>query len=150
MKIIIPIEPKAQARPKIRAFKTETGRIMATAYKDAKEKQHEKTLISFLWNKVERGYFKKIVYPTAILLGLKCYLPIPKSIPKYKKELMQAGQIRPTKKPDLDNLVKHFKDCANQILWDDDRQVVGYLPGTGKYYDNGQGPRWEIEIEVIK
>jgi hypothetical protein len=31
-------------------------------------------------------------------------------------------------------------------MWGDDCQVVEYLPGTGKYYDDGGGTRWEIEI----
>ena len=54
---------------------------------------------------------------------------------------------RPTTKPDLDNLLKQFKDCAKGIFWEDDKQVVEYLPGTGKYY--GSPARWEIVIEGV-
>jgi hypothetical protein len=28
--------------------------------------------------------------------------------------------------------------------------VVEYLPGTGKYYDDGGGTRWEIEIVTLE
>jgi Holliday junction resolvase RusA-like endonuclease len=48
-------------------------------------------------------------------------------------------------KPDLDNLLKQIKDCLTQMqFWTDDKLVVGYLPGVGKYYSDR--PRWEIEI----
>jgi len=33
------------------------------------------------------------------------------------------------------------------VFWQDDKQVVEYLPGTGKYY--GDPARWEIEIETM-
>ena len=47
-------------------------------------------------------------------------MPIPASISEKK---WKAGIIH-TKKPDLDNLIKFVKDCANGILWHDDSQVV--------------------------
>ena len=80
-----------------------------------------------------------------VFLGVRAYLPIPSSKPKKWKASALAGEIRPTIKPDLDNLLKHLKDCLTTMrFWEDDRQVVEYLPGTGKYYSDS--PRWEIEI----
>ena len=40
----------------------------------------------------------------------------PKSLPKRVEDHV--------KKPDLDNLIKAFKDAAKGILWHDDSQVV--------------------------
>ncbi len=43
------------------------------------------------------------------------------------------------------NLLKQIKDCLTDMrFWGDDKQVVGYLPHTGKYYSDR--PRWEVEI----
>ncbi len=61
--------------------------------------------------------------------------------------VMVAGKIRPTTKPDLDNCIKNLKDVCKGVFWQDDKQVVEYLPGTGKYY--GDPARWEIEIETM-
>jgi Holliday junction resolvase RusA-like endonuclease len=84
----------------------------------------------------------------AVTLGVRAYLPIPASWPKQQRAEAEAGHLRPTSKPDLDNLIKNIKDCLTALnFWQDDRQVVEYLPGTGKYYDDTQGPRWEIEIK---
>jgi Holliday junction resolvase RusA-like endonuclease len=84
-----------------------------------------------------------------LVLGVKAFLPVPKSKPKKFRAAALAGSIRPTVKPDLDNLLKNIKDCMTSMnFWNDDRQVVQYLPGTGKYY--GLSPRWEIELLPFK
>jgi Holliday junction resolvase RusA-like endonuclease len=68
-----------------------------------------------------------------IELNLCFTMPYPASM-SQKKRLSAMH----TKRPDLDNLIKFVKDCANGILWHDDSQVVtvlamkqyGYIPGT--------------------
>lgn len=45
-------------------------------------------------------------------------------------------------KPDVDNLAKFYLDCGNEILWKDDKQIVGLE--IHKSYDIN--PRTEIEI----
>jgi len=57
---------------------------------------------------------------TPIYLILCFNMPIPASTPKKTRLLMPQH----TKKPDLDNLIKFVKDCANGILWHDDSQVI--------------------------
>ncbi|MBQ4133267.1 MAG: RusA family crossover junction endodeoxyribonuclease, partial [Desulfovibrionaceae bacterium] len=80
-----------------------------------------------------------------IALGVRAYLPIPRCKSQKWKDAAAAGQIRPMTRPDIDNLLKHVMDCLTlSNFWEDDRQVVEYLPGTGKYYSSN--PRWEIEI----
>lgn len=68
-----------------------------------------------------------------IELNLCFTMPYPSSM-SQKKRLSAMH----TKRPDLDNLIKFMKDCANGILWHDDSQVVtvlaikqyGHIPGT--------------------
>ena len=71
-------------------------------------------------------------------------MPIPKT--SRKKALdMAMGNIRHTKKPDTDNLLKFVKDCANGIIWKDDSQVYSVY-ATKFYAENPQTSiivRWE-------
>lgn len=57
----------------------------------------------------------------------------------------ERGMVKPTCKPDLDNLVKNIKDCLTSTsFWHDDKQVVSLI--ADKLYNDGHGPRWEVEI----
>lgn len=78
-----------------------------------------------------------------VKLYLRFFMPIPESISKKKRELYVGCAVKHVKKPDLDNLVKFVKDCANGVLWDDDSQVV-YLSASKVYHPN---PATEIIME---
>ena len=69
----------------------------------------------------------------------------PKSTSKKKRQQMLDGLIRPTKKPDLDNICKIILDALNQIAYADDSQVVEIV--LTKYYS--EQPRVELEIWEI-
>lgn len=58
---------------------------------------------------------------------------------------MIDGEIKHTKKPDLDNLIKFTKDCLNGVAWHDDSQVVEY-GAMKKVY--GDEPMTRILIEA--
>ncbi len=49
--------------------------------------------------------------------------PVPASWSKKKRDEAIAGAIRPTVKPDADNLLKVL-DACNEIVWRDDKQIV--------------------------
>jgi Holliday junction resolvase RusA-like endonuclease len=49
--------------------------------------------------------------------------PIPKSYSKAKALDAKIGVLHPTKKPDIDNIVK-LVDALNGIVWVDDSQIV--------------------------
>jgi len=77
------------------------------------------------------------------VLGVRAYMPLPKSKPKKWLAQAQAGLVRPTSKPDLDNLVKQVKDCLTQMgVWEDDKLVVECF--SAKHYSDR--PRWEVEV----
>lgn len=57
--------------------------------------------------------------------------------------LVVDGVLRPTTKPDIDNLVKGIKDSLSKVLWYDDSQVTE-LVARKLYSDN---PRAEVTIE---
>lgn len=49
---------------------------------------------------------------------------VPKSISKKKRDDMLRHAINPTKKPDLDNIVKSVLDALNGIAYTDDSHVT--------------------------
>jgi Holliday junction resolvase RusA-like endonuclease len=63
---------------------------------------------------------KPIPKETPVRIKLTFYMPIPASMPK--KTIAACPEH--TKKPDLDNMIKFVKDCANEVLWHDDSQVI--------------------------
>ena len=80
---------------------------------------------------------------TEIRLYVDIYRPIPKSLSKKKRAEAIAGQFRPTKKPDLDNLVKGIKDGMSKVIWHDDAQIVEM--NVRKFYS--ENPRAVVKVE---
>lgn len=60
----------------------------------------------------------------AVELTVHAYMGIPASWSKRKQVQASLGEITPTKRPDLDNILKAIKDGGNGVLWRDDAQVV--------------------------
>ena len=54
---------------------------------------------------------------------LACY-QCPKSFSKSKTAEALTGNLKPTKKPDADNIAKIVLDGLNGIMWKDDNQVT--------------------------
>lgn len=70
--------------------------------------------------------------------------PVPASWSKKKQAAALAGQIRPTTKPDADNLMKVL-DALNQVVWRDDSQIVdGFVR---KFYS--ETPGLVVTIEPV-
>lgn len=60
----------------------------------------------------------------AVHMALVIVMPVPKSWPNWKRELVDKDAIAPTTKPDSDNVEKAVKDALNGVVWKDDAQVV--------------------------
>lgn len=87
----------------------------------------------------ETGYFNK----TPIAVKILAYFQIPKSVSKKKRQEMLEDFIRPTKKPDADNIAKIICDGLNGIAYGDDAQIVD-LEVT-KYWTDTD-PRVEVTL----
>lgn len=74
--------------------------------------------------------------PVAVVMTIMCQ--VPESWSKKKRGLAFTHQLRPTTKPDVDNVVKAVFDGLNGVVWRDDVQVVdlslskryGPMPGV--------------------
>ncbi len=129
MKLTIPGEPTGKARPRV----TTRG----ITYTPTKTVNYE-TLVKELYY-IEHGNQR---LEGEIKARITAYFSIPKSASKKKQVAMLSGQIRPTKKPDGDNLAKIILDSLNKLAYNDDSQVVDLT--VSKYY--GDSPRVEIEL----
>lgn len=88
---------------------------------------------------------KKLEGPINALIIV--YHKIPKSYSKTKRLDCILGILRPTKRPDIDNIAKIILDSLNGIAYGDDSQVVG-LTVMKKWTDGNE--RAEFELEEIR
>lgn len=76
-----------------------------------------------------KQYFK-LKYPKYVPLENRVYVKIiakfkvPKTATKKEKELILEGKLSPTKKPDIDNIVKIILDALNKMAFKDDNQIT--------------------------
>lgn len=68
----------------------------------------------------------------ALELRLLIDVQIPSSWSKKKQAKALAGEILPTTKPDIDNVIKAIGDGLNGVVWKDDVQVTDVI--TRKRY----------------
>lgn len=59
-----------------------------------------------------------------VALGLDIDYEVPASWSRKKREAALSGELRPTSKPDIDNVAKAVGDALNGVVWRDDVQVV--------------------------
>ena len=121
-----------KARPRMN---TRTGR----AYTPTNTKMYEYALRQ--WFIREYPYFKPI--ETRVKVTIIAYFDIPKSTSKKKEAEMLSENISPTKKPDIDNIIKIILDAMNKFAFKDDTQVTK-LEIEKKY---AKSPKIYIKIE---
>lgn len=109
--ITLPGVPHGKGRPRI----TKRG----FAYTPEKTRSYEAEL-KFAALQVMGG---KPVMDGALIVTMVANFPVAASWSKKKQAAALAGDIRPTGKPDADNLLKCL-DSLNQVVWKDDAQIV--------------------------
>ena len=130
-------EPIGKQRPK---FSTFNGHAMA--YTPQKTVNYE-TLVKLSYQQQcnDKPYEKDI----PLRAEITAYFPIPKSASMKRKKMMLEGQIRPTKKVDIDNCMKIIFDALNKIAYYDDAQIVSTC--CEKYYSDN--PRVIVRISEV-
>lgn len=128
----IPGEPKAKARHRM----TRNGH----AYTPKQTIEYENWVKQCYW--VEHG---QTMLSGEIKAKIKAYFGIPKSATKKRKRAMLSGEIRPTKRPDTDNIAKAVLDSLNGLAYKDDSAVVK-LQVEKHWADE---PRVEVELSNI-
>ena len=131
IKLIIPGQPCAKGRPRLGKYGT---------YTPEKTVNYE-TLVKQLY--IMQNHRKQL--EGALQMRVIAYMPIIKSTSKKNAELMRMGNIRPTKKPDWDNIGKIISDALNGLAYHDDSQIV--TATVEKWYSDN--PRVEVEIQEM-
>jgi Holliday junction resolvase RusA-like endonuclease len=128
----VPGEPRGKGRPRF----TKQGHT----YTDSETKAYEQKIIAYY--RKEFGGFK---WPDNSFVAVKviAYYPIPKSATKAQLAAMQAGTLFPSRKPDIDNVLKVVLDALNGVAYKDDSKVV-CVEAEKKYSFE---PRLEIEVK---
>lgn len=81
----------------------------------------------------------------AVILELDFFLPIPESWTLRRKDLAMAGDIRPTVKPDILELVRATRDALTGVVFPSNVKIVE-LHCEKSYSDN---PRTEIMVDAV-
>lgn len=116
IKFTVPGNPFGKQRPKFARMGTYTK-----TYTPKKTTQHEKE-VAECFLEVARGRRFKEKEPLDI--RIIAYYPIPQSTSKKRRKEMLEHRIRPTVKPDLDNVAKLIYDALNGVAWYDDNAIV--------------------------
>lgn len=108
-------EPVGKGRPRF----ARRGNFVST-YTPQKTKSYEDEIR--MMAKAAMGASEPLETPITVAIYIR--VGIPTSFSKQKRKDALSGIIRPTKKPDLDNVAKCFLDSMNEIVYLDDKQVV--------------------------
>jgi len=77
------------------------------------------------------------VWDGPVGIDLTAVFAVPKSATKKNRAEMLSGHIRPTKKPDWDNIEKIIGDALEGVVWRNDAQIV--TSGMRKIYGFEEG-----------
>lgn len=126
VKFTIPGEPVGKARPRINTFTHK-------AYTPEKTASYESWVrMCYLQD------YKDTKFPddAQLYVHIDAFFQIPASSSRVKVEKMVNGLIRPTKKPDFDNIGKAVCDALNGIAYRDDAAIVSAYITKRYEYNN--------------
>lgn len=135
--VILPGPPFGKGDPKTRVITPRNGPSFATQYKDSKTRNYE----AMLRYAAEQAMAGRPPFDCALKVMVRAYYVIPQSWSAKKQAQADQGLIRPTVKPDWDNVAKSC-DGLNTIVWRDDALIVD--GAVRKYYSTN--PRLHIEV----
>ena len=110
-------EIRGKGRPRFRKI----GNFVST-YTPTETRDYEMSIKeSFL---VECADSERFYNGEQLVMELQIYQAIPKSVSKKKAQEMLEDKVKPTKKPDIDNILKSVCDALNKVAYTDDTQIV--------------------------
>ena len=133
--------PCAQGRPR---FTTIGGH--PKAYDPQKSKNYKAYVrLTAIEAARKQGWLLNTDLPLKISIG--AYMPVPAAKPKKWKESALQEKIRPTTKPDVDNIFKCITDALSGTVYKDDKQIV--QAEIAKNYCSPEKTRVEVSIVAL-
>lgn len=126
---VIPMKPSGKERPRL---------ANGIVYTPAKTKAYE--------NYIKGCYIEQCGDTSfgsrSISMHIKAYVPLLSAFRKSEKIDALDGKIKPSAKPDADNILKALLDALNEVAYDDDRYI--YKLSVERIYSDR--PRTEVTI----
>ena len=104
---------KGKARPRVNTY-------TCKAYTPGDTKDYELLVKQYFKIKHPRS----VPLENRIKVTIIAYFKAPKTVTKKERALIEEGILSPTKKPDIDNIVKIILDSLNGIAFKDDNQIT--------------------------
>lgn len=136
MKIIVPIPPQQQERPRY----AKRGRFVQV-YDPKKTKKFKQELGQFVKAYMRKNELQQFTEP--VIVSVIFYRPVQKSLSRVEKQRRLNGIHPPKVKPDVSNYLKSFEDGLNGILWKDDALIIRETVEK-RYSEN---PHIEIDVQ---
>ncbi len=109
----VPAKIIGKGRPRLNTY---TGQVYTpTRTKDYENLVEQYFLLKYPRYKAMEGRAK---------VTIVAHFEVPKSTGKLQREQMLGNSISPTKKPDIDNIVKIVLDSMNKFAFKDDTQIT--------------------------
>lgn len=108
----VPGEPFGKQRPR-------HSRVSGTTYTPRETKEHE----ALIRQEYHRQCGTRFHEGSQLRITVTAVMGIPKSAPKHRRCAMLSGKVRPTRKPDWDNIGKLVCDALNGVAYDDDKCI---------------------------
>lgn len=141
IEFVIPGEPKGKGRARSRIAKDRGGKQCVMHY-TPKETVAYETLVKLAAHEAMAGD-PPTSYPCRVKIIAYCSIPPSWSHKKLERAL--AGEVFPTVKPDVDNIVKAVLDGMNKIVYRDD-SVVCDVSNAKRY---SSSPRVEVYVREL-
>ena len=106
-------EIKGKARPRVNTYTCQV-------YTPNSTKDYENLIKQYFQIK----YPRYVPFENRVSVEIKAYFKVPKTVTKKDKILIEEGKLSPTKKPDIDNVVKIVLDALNKMAFKDDNQIT--------------------------
>lgn len=133
-------KPQGKARPRFRKTQNKTTGAETSYCYTPKETVNYQELVKLEYMRQCGSYY--FGDNTALRVSLVIWYSIAKRTKKDIKNDMLQGILKPTKKPDIDNVIKIICDSLNGVAYKDDAQIVGIY--AIKLYS--ETPRVEVKI----
>ena len=140
----VPGEVRGQGRPRTRVVKSTGGQSFAHIHEDPKDTANKHNIQLYAEEAMRRRGYMALANPTekGITVEILCFLRIPRSMSRKKADRALTGEVRPLRKPDLDNVAKAVLDAMNDVVYRDDAEVTRTT--VTRYY----GVREHLSVRV--